>query len=210
VSNLLTEGRSDVLSLGVALTLWSASRSANVLLRTVVIAYDLEDHRPAWKRRGVALVVTAVGLVMAILLIPLLAIGPGITADILDAVRRDASLAAAWPFLYWGGVVVAIAVGLTWLFHIAPGWHTPWHRDLPGAILAVSIWLASGFGIRVYTSTIGGFAQGDAFAGLAAPLVLLLWVYVTAMGLLLGAEFNAEIEKMRPTIDPSDIESEEI
>ena len=92
-------------------------------------------------------------------------------------------------------------MALTWLYQVAPSWRTPWRRDLPGAVLAVGLWLLAGFGLRIYTSTFATFTQGSTYAGLAAPLVLLLWVYVTAFALLLGAELNAEIEKAWPTID---------
>ncbi len=201
VHHLLREGRSDVLSLGVLLTLWSASRAANVLLRTVGIAYDQADLRPAWKRRAVALAITLVGVVTAVAALPLLVIGPRLTADAVAALGLDPGLSRLWPVLAWTGVVVLVVVALTWLYQVAPGWHTPWRRDLPGAVLAVGLWLLAGFGLRIYTSTFATFTQGTTYAGLAAPLVLLLWVYVTAFALLLGAELNAEIEKAWPTIE---------
>lgn len=203
VSSLLREGRSDVLSLGIVLTLWSASRAANVLLRTIVIAYDLEDPRPAWKRRGVALIVTLVGIILSVVLVPLLTLGPRLTRDLISWLGLDPALAQLWPGLYWGGVVLVVLIALTWLYHIAPGWQTPWRRDLPGAVLALVLWLLSAVGLRVYTSTFASFAQGDTFAGLAAPLILLLWVWASAIALLLGAELNAEIEKMWPSIEPA-------
>ncbi|MDO8106979.1 YihY/virulence factor BrkB family protein [Isoptericola sp. b441] len=204
IHHLLRQGRSDVLSLGILLTLWSASRSANVLLRTVVIAYDQTDRRPIWKRRLVALTVTLVGVVTAVAGLPLLVIGPRLTADVVTALHLDPGLSRFWPVLFWTGVVAVVLVALTWLYHVAPGWHTPWHRDLPGAVLALGLWLLAGLGLRVYTSTFATFAQGDTYAGLAAPLVLLLWVYVTAIAVLLGAELNAEIEKAWPTITEED------
>lgn len=205
IHELLRNGRSDVLSLGILLTVWSASRAANVLLRTVGIAYDQTDLRPAWKRRAVALGITLVGIVTAVAALPLLVIGPRLTADAVAALGLDPGLSRLWPVLGWTGVVVLLVVALTWLYQVAPGWHTPWRRDLPGAVLAVGLWLLAGFGLRIYTSTFATFTQGTTYAGLAAPLVLLLWVYVTAFSLLLGAELNAEIEKAWPTIEqPSD------
>jgi membrane protein len=201
VSSLLREGRTDILSAGIILTLWSASRAANVLLRTVVIAYDLEDHRPGWKRRGVAVVITIIGTAIVVVFVPLLTIGPSVTSQAIAWLGLDPGFERVWPFLYWGGVVTVVLVGLTWIYHVTPGWHTPWRRDLPGAVVALALWLIAGAGIRVYTARFAEFAQGDTFAGLAAPLVLLLWVYVSAIALLLGAELNAEIERMWPTIE---------
>lgn len=199
VENLLREGRSDILSIGLVLTLWSASRATNVLLRTVTTAYDLEDRRPGWKRRLLAVGITVVGIVLAIMVLPLLVTGPRLFASALDAAGLSADLIRFWGVVYWFGLIVVTVLALTWLYHVAPGWYTPWRRDLPGAVLAFVAWLAASWALRVYTAELAGFTTDDAFRGLAAPLVLLLWVYVSAIAVLLGAELNAEIERIWPS-----------
>ena len=201
ISQLLREGRSDVLSIGIVLTLWSASRSTNVLVRTVIIAYDLEDHRPVWKRRLLALGLTLAGVALAIVVLPLLVVGPDIARELLSFVGLHPDVRAIWPLLYWGGVVLVALAALAGIYHVAPGWHTPWRRDIPGAVLALVVWIGASAAIRVYTSELAGFSTNEAFTGLAAPLVLLLWVYATGIAVLLGAELNAEIERLWPTPD---------
>ncbi len=199
VESLLREGRSDILSLGVVLTLWSASRATNVLLRTVTTAYDLEDQRPGWKRRLLALAITVLGVVLSVAVLPLLVVGPRLFASALEAAGLGTGLVELWSVVYWSAVVVVVVVALTWLYHVAPGWYTPWRRDLPGAVLALVVWIAASWGLRIYVADLAGFAADDAFRGLAAPLVLLLWVYVSAIAVLLGAELNAEIERIWPS-----------
>ncbi len=199
VENLLREGRSDILSVGIVLTLWSASRATNVLLRTVTTAYDLEDRRAGWKRRLLALGITLAGIVLAVVVLPLLAVGPRLLGSALEAAGFGSELVRFWGVVYWGGVAVLAVSALTWLYHVAPGWYTPWRRDLPGAVLALVVWLLASWALRVYTAELAGFTADDAFRGLAAPLVLLLWVYVSAIAVLLGAELNAEIERLWPT-----------
>lgn len=199
VESLLAEGRSDILSIGIVLTLWSASRATNVLLRTLTAAYDLTDRRPAWKRRLLAIALTLVGIVVAVVVLPLLAIGPRLMSSALDAAGLSSELVRFWGVAYWGGVLIVAVVLLTWLYHVAPGWYTPWRRDLPGAILALVVWLAASWGLRLYTGQFAGFTTDDAFRGLAAPLIVLLWVYVSAIAVLLGAELNAEIERIWPS-----------
>lgn len=199
VENLLREGRRDILSIGVLLTLWSASRATNVLLRTVNTAYDLEDERPGWKRRLLAIGITIVGIVIAVAVIPLLVIGPRLWASALDAVGLGTGMDRLWAGVFWSFVLLLALVGLTWVYHVAAGWYTPWRRDLPGAILAVVVWLGANWGLRVYTAELAGFTDDDAFRGLAAPLVLLLWVYLSATAVLLGAELNAEVERVWPS-----------
>lgn len=199
VERLLREGRSDILSIGIVLTFWSASRATNVLLRTLATAYDLRDERPGWKRRILALVITITGIVLAIAVLPLLVVGPRLLAAALEAAALGTELVRFWAVVYWGGVVILAVVALTWLYHVAPGWYTPWRRDLPGAVLALVVWLGASWGLRVYTAELAGFTADEAFRGLAAPLVLLLWVYVSSIAVLLGAELNAELERIWPT-----------
>lgn len=199
VERLLEQGRSDILSIGIVLTIWSASRATNVLLRTLTTAYDLEDRRPAWKRRLLALGITVVGILIAVVVLPFLVVGPRLMATVLEVVGLGSSLLRFWGGVYWGGVILIAVVALAWLYQVAPGWHTPWRRDVPGAVLALATWLLASWGLRIYTADIAGFTADDAFAGLAAPLVLLLWVYVSAIAVLLGAELNAEIERLWPT-----------
>lgn len=199
VEQLLREGRSDVLSIGIVLTLWSASRATNVLLRTVTSAYDLTDTRPGWKRRILALAITLIGIALAVIALPLLVLGPRILRELLPALGLDPGLARLWTAVYWTTMVIVVLVALTWLYHVAPGWYTPWRRDLPGAVLALVVWLLAGWGLRFYTAELAGFTADDAFRGLAAPLVLLLWVYLSSMAVLLGAELNAEIERLWPS-----------
>lgn len=198
IAQLLREGRRDVLSIGIVLTLWSASRSTNVLIRTVIIAYDLEDHRPVWKRRFLALALTLAGIALAIVILPLLVIGPDVARELFSLVGLAPDITAAWPVVYWGSVVIVGLAALTWVYHVAPGWWTPWRRDLPGAILALVLWVGASVVIRVYVAEFAGFSTDDTFRGLAAPLVLLLWVYASGIAVLLGAELNAEIERLRP------------
>lgn len=200
VRQLLREGRPDLLSLGVVLTLWAASRSVNVLLRTLIIAYDLEDDRQPWQRRLLALGLTLGAIVLAVVLLPLLVIGPNVAVEVLRFLGIEGGgLARFWPAAYWVVVGGSGLAALTWVYHVAPSWKTPWRRDLPGAVLALVVWLLASAGIRFYAREFATFATDDAFRGLAAPLVLLLWVYASGIAVLLGAEFNAEIERLWPT-----------
>jgi membrane protein len=130
--------------------------------------------------------------------IPLLVAGPGFGEQLSAQVIAGGSVVDdVWRVGYWP-VAAVIATGLiASLYHVAAPWSTPWRRDLPGAVLAMLLWLAGSAALRVYTT--GSAFSDPVFTPLAGPLVLLLWLYVSAFAVLLGAEFNAEIEKMWPT-----------
>ncbi len=196
VRSLLREGRGGIVSVGLVLALWSASRAMTRMIEAVAIAYELADRRSAWRRRALALVMTVVAIAVVVIVLPVLVAGPRFLEALPDWLRIGDALAATWRFLYWPTVGL-IGVGmLASFFHWAAPWRTPWRRDLPGAVLAAVSWLVLGVALRIYASQ---FIEGGMFGALAAPIVFLLWLYVTALAVLIGAELNAEIEKRWPT-----------
>ena len=195
VDALFERGRGGLLSVGALLAIWSASRLIKVLIEAMNIAYDVEEWRRPVRRRLLAVGLTAGGLLALALFFPVVVAGP----ELGDAIDRRFGLGgvigAGWRVLYWPGVVASAISILTTLYHVAPNWSTPWRRDLPGAVLAGVGWIAAAFALRVYVDV--GFSDSQ-FGPLAAPVVLLLWLYVSAFVVLLGAELNAEIERLWP------------
>lgn len=198
IDGVLTEGRADLASLGVVLTVYSASRALRVIVVALTIAYDLPEQRPSWQQRLWGLGLTIVAIVVGVVTIPLLVVGPGFGRVIgRYVVAGDTVIDVLWRVAYWPVAAVAATALLAALYHFAAPWTTPWRRDLPGAVLAMVLWLAGSAGMRLYTT--GSIVSDPVFAPLAGPVVLLLWLYVSAFAVLLGAELNAEIERMWPT-----------
>jgi membrane protein len=196
IDGLLKQGRADVLTIGGLIALWSGSRAARVIVDAVTIAYDLEDHRDFRRKTLVGLWLTVAGILSMTVLIPLLVVGPRFGAALADNFGLESAFETAWAILYWPVVATVGVVLLTWVLHIAPPHSTPWLRDIPGAVLALVVWALGSLGLRIYTTN---FLESDsAFSLFTAPLAVLLWLYVSAMAVLLGAEMNAEIEKRWP------------
>ena len=197
VDNLLAQGRADILSIGAILALWSGSRALKVIVQAVTIAYDLEDHRSWWQHRVLGLGLTTAGVLMLAVLLPLLVVGPEAGEALADRFRLARAFEILWQVLYFPFVLAFGLTLLAWVYHIVPPHRTAWRRDVPGAVLAFVIWLAGSFGLRVYATQ---FIESDsAYSYFGTPLVVLLWIYMTAVALLVGAELNGEIEKMWPT-----------
>lgn len=196
VDDIFAQGRAGVLSVGVLIALWSASRIARVSIEAVNIAYDIEEWRPAWRRRLLAVGLTLGGLTTVSIALPFIVAGPRLGDVIADRTPLPAAFGFAWQVLYWP---VAVALGIALLvtfYHLAPNWHTSWRRDVPGAVVAAALWIAAAFGLRVYVD----LALTERTVGpLAAPIIIVLWLYVSALAVLFGAELNAEIERMWPS-----------
>lgn len=189
--------RIDVLSVAFLVAVFSASRAVRVVLTAVTIAYDLESQRPSWAQRIYGLLTTLLLLIVVPVILPLLLAGPDLGAQLTDYAFVPMFAADLWPWLYWAGIGLGAVLGVAGVYHLAAPWWTPFRRDLPGAVLAVLIWLGSSAGLRTYAeqSLIGS----EIFGLLAGPLVLLVWLYLMAFGVILGAELNAELERIWPS-----------
>ncbi len=196
VDSILEEGRGAVVSVGVILTVWSASRATNRTMEAVNIAYDVEEMRTGWKRRLLAFGVTIGAMLAVVIVLPVLVAGPGLMAAMAKPLGLGEAIVTTWRFLYWPTVGALRLALLATFFHVSTPWRTPWRRDLPGAVLAAVLWLVGGAALRIYATR---FIEGGVFGPLAAPIVFLLWLYVIAIAVLAGAELNGEIEKTWPT-----------
>ena len=199
---VLADGRADVIGIGALLALWTGSRAVSRVLETLVIVYDIEVPRPGWRRRVLALVLTAGALVGAVAVLPLLTLGPRLVVWLApDSVASVTLTVLSWA--YWPALGLLVLAGLTTLYHVGVPWHTPWLRDLPGAALAMALWLLAAAGLRAYLalSSFGGDSGGAVYQQLGTPIAIVLWLYVSSIAVLVGAELNSEIEKRWPTTD---------
>ncbi|CAN5342021.1 hypothetical protein BH09ACT8_BH09ACT8_32550 [soil metagenome] len=197
VGTILAQTHGSVVSIGILLSVWTGSRAVNRYLETMTIAYDL-DPRAGWRQRLLALGLTVGGLIGAVAVLPPLVVGPRILRWLAPDSVADTTL-RVFNMLFLPGVGLVVLMGLATLYHVGVPWRTPWRRDLPGALLAMGLWLLASAALRTYLTL---SVQSDAvFSQLAVPIAVVLWLYITAFAVLLGAEFNAEIERMWPHED---------
>ncbi len=197
LEDIVAAERIGVLSGAFAVAVFSASRAVRVVLTSVTIAYDLEARRPSWAQRIYGLLATLAILVLVPIILPLLLAGPDLGMDLARYSWVPLVVADVWPYVYWLGVGLGAVIGLAGVYHLAAPWWTPFRRDLPGATLAIGVWLASSAGLRTYAEQ--AFIGREVFQVIAGPLVLLVWLYLLAFGVILGAELNAELERMWPS-----------
>ena len=195
VAQVLHGGRADVVSVGFLISLWTGSTAMATYVNTITIAYDLRDRRSAVRSRLLAFGLYLAAVLVGVVLLPALVLGPSALSRITPvAVRAHVVTvmhAAYWPFV----VLVSVALIAT-LYHLSVPVRTPWHRDIPGAMLAMGLWLAGSVGLRWYFEL--ALRHNSKYAAVAAPMAVLLWLYVTALAVLLGAELNAQIDRLWP------------
>jgi membrane protein len=198
VDELLKGGRVDLFSLGIVLAILSASAAADALLAALHIAYAIDQRLSMWKRRGLAILYTLVAVIWGALLLPLLVMGPDFGHAITRPLGLESTVDFVWGVLYWPVLLSFALVTLTAVYHFALPWRTPFLRDLPGTILAMLLWIVGTWALRAYGKWVVG--SSPIYGSLASPMIVLAWLFFTAFGVLMGAELNAAIESLWPTV----------
>ncbi len=188
--DVFEDGRFDLISIGFVIALWSGSRALNVFIDTISIMYGLGGKRGIIRSRVLSFSLYVGAVLVGSVLVPLILVGPTLLGRLLP------EQVGFLESLYWPVSAILSIVSLTSLYHISCPVRTPWRRDLPGAGLTVLIWVAGSYVVRwIITISVGG---ASIYGPLAAPIVLMIWLYVLAIAVLIGAAFNAAIEEIWP------------
>ena len=182
MEDVLGNGRFDIISFGFLFSLWSGSRALNVFVDTISIMYGQSGFRGIVQTRALSFSLYLAALVVGVIVFPLVLIGPSLLTRLLP----DAQFLLLF---YWPVVVTLTVASLTLLFHVSTPKRSPWLRDVPGAVLTLVIWLLTSFLLRQFLSaSVGGTSI---YGPLAAPIVVLIWLYFLALAILIGAALNA-------------------
>ena len=192
LDQLLRQGRASLVSVGFIVSLWSGSSAVATYVNTITIAYDQRDIRGPIKSRLLALRLYVYGLMIGVILLPALVLGPGLLRKIGPPSAHHA-VGILVSALYWPVVILLSLALLASLYHRAPPVRTSWFHAMPGALLAVSLWVGGSDLLRLYVRDV--VTRTLDLGALAAPIAVLLFFYVTALAVLLGAEMNAEFSR---------------
>jgi membrane protein len=181
--------------IGVALALWSASSGCVGMQMGLDVAYDVHDDRKFVKKRLVAFQLMLALLMLGGAATALIVFGAPLGEALRDNLPFGSAFVVLWTILRWVGGIAALTGLFATIYYLSPNRDTPrWVWVSPGGILAAAIWLAASVGFSVYVSSFGKYAEtyGGSLAGV---VVLLLWLYLTALAVVLGGELNAELER---------------
>ncbi|MCD6638650.1 MAG: YihY/virulence factor BrkB family protein [Nocardioides sp.] len=191
IDEVLQGGRYDVISIGFILALWSGSRALNVFVDTITIMHGLGGHRGIVETRALSFVLYALAMVTGAISIPLVVAGPRLVdralPERLDILKE----------LYWPVVLVVCICFLATLYHVSVPVRTNWSFNLPGAVFSLFCWIAGSYVLRwVLTATAS--ESKSIYGPLAAPIAVLLWLYLLAIAVLIGAAVNAAFDTVFP------------
>jgi membrane protein len=184
--------------LGFALlgSLWSASGYIGAFMRASNAIYAVQEGRSFWKRRPMQVVMT-LGMVMLLALVSIALVLTGsLAVAVGDAIGLGRDAVRAWNIAKWPVLLIVVMTMFALLYYVAPNVRQPRFRWItPGGILGVMLWVIASVGFGVYIANLGSYDR--TYGTLASVIVFLVWLWITNLALLLGAEFDAELERER-------------
>jgi membrane protein len=191
-----SQGAGLALVIGVIGALWSASGYVGAFGRAMNRIYEIDEGRPFWKLRPVMLLVTLIGvLLIAVVLVMLVVSGP-LASSIGSVVGLSSQAVTAWNIVKWPVIVLFVVLIVAILYYATPNVKQPKFRWLSvGAIVAILVWIVASVGFAFYVATFGSYNK--TYGSLAGAVVGLLWLWITNLALLFGAELDSELERGR-------------
>jgi membrane protein len=181
---------------GVAVALWTASNYVGAFMRASNAVYEREEGRPFWILRPVQMLVTLVLVLMAALVVLALIVTGPVAQAVGDAVGLGDVAVTAWDFAKWPVLLVVVMLMLAILYWSSPNAKPAGFRWVsPGSVVAVVLWIAASAAFAFYVANFGSYNK--TYGALAGVIVFLVWMWITNIAVLLGAELNAETERAR-------------
>jgi membrane protein len=194
VIDQLQQSKGGLLSVGIVIALYTASAGVRLMMSAMNAAYDVVEGRPIWKRFPLSVVYTVGIAGMLLMAAALMVLGPQVMGWIAAQVGLEEVIVTIWTIARWPVIVILMMVAVALIYYVMPDVKQEFRFITPGSVLAVVVWIIASLGFAFYVKT---FANYNAMYGsIGAIIVLLLYFYISAAVLLLGAEMNAVIEHM--------------
>jgi membrane protein len=194
VIDQLQQSKGGLLSVGIVIALWTASAGVRLMMSAMNAAYDVVEGRPAWKRFPLSIIYTVGIAGMLLVAAALMVLGPQVMEWIASQVGLEYFIVTLWTIVRWPVVVILLMMAVALIYYVMPDVKQEFRFITPGSVLAVVVWIIASLGFGLYVKE---FANYNAMYGsIGAIIVLLLYFYISAAVLLLGAEMNAVIEHM--------------
>lgn len=193
VSQVVRASGGAKLSLGLLGALWAASSGVAAIVGALNTAYDVEETRPWWRVRLVAVWLTVALSLLIISALVLVLYGVPIAGWVAASFGLGRAFTVAWGVLQWPVVLLFVLLAFSVIYYRAPDVkERRWQWVTPGSVSGVALWLLASFGLRTYLRYFNTYDA--AYGALGVVIVLLLWLYVTGAALMLGGEINSVIE----------------
>jgi membrane protein len=192
-----------LLSFGILFTLWSASGAFAALINALNRAYDVQETRPFWKVRGIAILMT-LGLSVLILVgVLLLVVGEPIGRAVADVFGLGDLFELVWNIARWPVALFFMVFTVALVYYFAPDVEQPFRWITPGGLIGVLLWVLASAAFSFYVNNFGSYNK--TYGSIGVVIVLLLYLYISSLTILFGAELNATLIRMKEEISGKQI-----
>jgi membrane protein len=180
---------------GIALALWSASNYVAAFMRASNVIYDVPEGRPIWKTAPVRLGVTVVTMILLVAAAVIVVVTGGLAQKVGNVLGLGSTAVTVWDIAKWPVLLIIIGLILAILFWASPNVKHRFQWVSPGGFIAVVLWLVASALFAVYIANFSHYNK--VYGSLAGVIIFLIWMWISNVAILLGAEFNAELERGR-------------
>lgn len=184
------------LVIGILTALWSASGYVGAFGRAMNRIYEVDEGRPVWKLRPLQLVLTFAALIGAALVLFMVAVSGPVAEAVGNAIGLGDAAVTAWNIGRWPVILLLVIVAVAVLYYATPNVQQPKFRWISlGAALAILTWILASVIFGIYVANFSSYNK--TYGALAGVIIFLLWLWITNLALLFGAELDAELERGR-------------
>ena len=192
VIDQLQQSQGGLMSVGIVLALWTASIGVRALMNAMNKVYEVQESRPTWKLFLLSVFYTIGLAIMMLLAAGFMTLGPQVMSWVASQVGLEQVLVTLWTWIRWPLAIFLLMLAVALIYYATPDVQQDFRFITPGSVLAVIAWLGASVGFGIYVQN---FANYNAtYGSIGAIIVLLLYFYISAAVLLLGAQLNASIE----------------
>ncbi len=196
ILNIAHQKDGGLLTLGMIGTIWSTSSGVSAIIETLNQAYDIQEGRPWWKVKLIALGLTVTLALFIVVSTALVLVGPALAEKVAAWAHLGPAFEWTWKIAQWPVVFGLVALAIAMIYYYAPDAEQRWIWITPGSIFATVAWLLVSLGFRFYVTRFTSY--NATYGAIGGAIVMMLWFYLSALAVLVGAELNAEIEHASP------------
>jgi membrane protein len=176
----------------ILLALWGVSGAFRSVMEAMNVMYAVEEDRPFWKKYGISIFISLAVIVLMLTALGLVVFGSTVGGGLADVVGLGSTFQTVWSIVQWPILAFVVLFAFALVYYFAPAAKQKWRWISPGSVMAFGFWLVFSLLFSLYVGTFGSY--NETYGSLAGIVILMLYIYYSAVIMLIGAEMNQVIE----------------